>query len=208
MGTIAALKQRYKYLYLKDILNFYELDENLKASKKDQAKRLPRGAAGVASGNPAHMLDAAEYIKLAWDAISDTTIKNAFNKAELVTLKGRAHEEVDMMADLLCSFKALNNPIDESTLNEFVPVDDENSEEFYMRFWMTSMRRWKVYKQQMIMKMKTYTLWSNLAHIVQHQQETMSLFVGLHTYTIKFLKLRISCCVPMCKFKQEITIMS
>ena len=45
-------------------------------------------------------------------------------------MKGGAHEEVDMMADLLCSFKALNIPIDESTLDEFVHVDDENSEEF------------------------------------------------------------------------------
>ena len=76
------------------------------------------------------MLDAAQYIKLAWDTTSDTTIKNALNKAELVTLKGGAHEEVDMMADLLCSFKALNIPIDESTLNEFVHVYDENSEKF------------------------------------------------------------------------------
>ena len=76
------------------------------------------------------MLDAAKYVKLAWDAISDATIKNAFNLAELVTLKGGAHEEVDMMADLLCSLKALNIPIDESTLNEFVHVDDKNSKEF------------------------------------------------------------------------------
>ena len=56
--------------------------------------------------------------------------QNAFYKAELVTLKGGAHEEVDMMADLLCSFKALNIPIDESTLDQFVHVYDENSEEF------------------------------------------------------------------------------
>ena len=111
-------------------MDFYELDENLKARKKEQAKRLPSGAAGVAYGNPTHMLDAAKYIKLAWDAISDATIINAFNQAELVTLKGGAHEEVDMMADLLCSFKALNIPIDESTLDEFVHVDDKNSEEF------------------------------------------------------------------------------
>jgi hypothetical protein len=27
MGIIAALKKWYKYLYIKDILNFYELDE-------------------------------------------------------------------------------------------------------------------------------------------------------------------------------------
>ena len=76
------------------------------------------------------MLDAAKYIKLAWDAISDATIKNAFNKAELLTLKGGAHKEVNVMADLLCSFKALNIPIDESTLDEFVHVDDKNSEKF------------------------------------------------------------------------------
>ena len=76
------------------------------------------------------MLGAVQYIKLAWDAISDATIKNAFNKAELVTLKGGAQEKVDTMADLLCSFKALNIPIDESTLrvDEFVHVHDENSE--------------------------------------------------------------------------------
>ena len=104
----------------------------------------------------------AQYIKLAWDAISDATIKNAFNKAELVTLKGGAHEEVDMMADLLCNFKMKG-------LCMFMTKTEKS---FPMRFWMTSMRCWKVYKQPMIMKMKTYTLWSNLAHIVQHQQET------------------------------------
>ena len=34
------------------------------------------------------------------------------------------------------------------------------------------------------------------------------LFVDLNTYAIKFLKLRISYCVPMCKLKKEITIIS
>ena len=35
-----------------------------------------------------------------------------------------------MIADLLCSFKALNILINESTLDEFVHVDDKNNEEF------------------------------------------------------------------------------
>ena len=131
MGIITALKKRYKYLYLKDVLGFYELDKNLKARKKEQAKRLPRGAAGVAYGNPAHLLDAAQYIKVAWDAISDTTIKNAFNKAELFpTLQAGTNEETDLMADLLHNFEALNIPIDEGTMDEFVHADDENGEEF------------------------------------------------------------------------------
>ena len=69
-------------------MDFYELDENLKARKKEQAKRLPRRTAGVAYGNPAHMLNETQYIKLAWHTISDVTIKNAFNKGELVILKG------------------------------------------------------------------------------------------------------------------------
>ena len=61
-----------------------------------------------------HLLDAAQYIKLAWDAISDGTIKNAFNKFELLTLRGETDEEVDLTADLLRNFKALNIPIDKA----------------------------------------------------------------------------------------------
>jgi len=40
MGIIATLKKRYKYLYLKDILDFYELDKQLKQRKKELGKRL------------------------------------------------------------------------------------------------------------------------------------------------------------------------
>ena len=187
--------------------DFYKLDENLKACKKEQAKRLPRRAAGVAYSSPAHILNAAHYIKLAWDAILDATIK--INKAELVTLKGGAHKEVDMMADLLCNFKALNIPIDESsTLDEFVHVYDENSEEFSHEILddvnkvLESIQATNDNKDENI-----HTVVESCAHSPA-PTGNMSLFVGLSTYTIKFLKLRISCCVPMCKFKQEITIMS
>jgi hypothetical protein len=34
MGIIAALKKRFKYLYLKDSIDFYELDEEAKLRKK------------------------------------------------------------------------------------------------------------------------------------------------------------------------------
>jgi hypothetical protein len=36
MGIIAALKKQYKYLYLKDDLDFYELDDEATNQKKDQ----------------------------------------------------------------------------------------------------------------------------------------------------------------------------
>ena len=142
MGIIAALKKRYKYLYLKDVLGFYELDKDLKARKKEQAKRLPRGAAEVAYGNPAHLLDAAQYIKVAWDAISDTTIKNAFNKAELFpTLQAGTNKETDLMADLLHNFEALNIPIDEGTIwMSLCMLTMKMVKSFLKKLWKMSMR--------------------------------------------------------------------
>ena len=80
MGIIAALKKRYKYLYLIDILDHYELGEDIKTQIQNQAKRLQQGSAGVSYGHPAHLLDAATYVKQAWDDTSSATIKNAFNK--------------------------------------------------------------------------------------------------------------------------------
>ena len=62
-----------------------------------QANRLPRGAAGVAYGNPIHLLDAAQYIRLAWDSISDATIKNAYNfTTQLVPLRNAVGEKFDL----------------------------------------------------------------------------------------------------------------
>ena len=131
LGIIAALKKRYKYLYLKEVLEFYELDENSKSHKKEQSKRLRRGAAGVAYGNPAHLLDAALFVKDAWDAISASTIKNAFKKADLLKLDDCTTEEIDEIApDILHNFKSLNISITKDELEQFMHIDDESSEQF------------------------------------------------------------------------------
>jgi hypothetical protein len=87
MGIITALKKRYKYVYLKDILDFYELDEQLKQQKRELGKRLRRSATGVSYGNLAHLLDAASYVIEAWDSVSSSSIKNAFSKVELMNLE-------------------------------------------------------------------------------------------------------------------------
>ncbi len=39
MGIITALKKRFKYLYFKDVLDFYELDEEAKLQKKMHLSR-------------------------------------------------------------------------------------------------------------------------------------------------------------------------
>jgi hypothetical protein len=133
MGIIAALKKRFKYLYLKDVLDFYELDEEAKLRKKMQGWRLRRSAVGVAYENPVHMLDAASYVKEAWQSVSPSSIKNAFIKAEIMTLE--ANQEAmnkieDLVTEVAQAIATLNLSVGQDELEEFVHVDNENSDEF------------------------------------------------------------------------------
>jgi hypothetical protein len=133
MGIIAALKKRFKYLYFKDVLDFYELDEEAKLRKKMQGWRLRRDAAGVAYGNPTHMFDAASYVKEAWQSVSPSFIKNAFIKVEIMALEAdqeAVNEIEDLMTEVAQAIAALNLSVGQDELEEFVHVNDENSEKF------------------------------------------------------------------------------
>jgi len=133
MGIIAALKKRFKYLYLKDVLNFYELDEEAKLRKKMQGRRLRHDAIGVAYGNLVHLLDAASYVKEAWQSVSPSSIKNAFIKVEIMTLEvdQEAMNEIeDLVTEVAQAIAALNLSVGQDELEEFVHVNDENNEEF------------------------------------------------------------------------------
>ena len=130
IGLIAALKKRYKYLYLKDVLDFCDLDESVRIHKTKQGRRLPRGAAGVAYGKPAHLLDAAHYVKQAWEFISDTSIRNSLKKAQLLTPMVGVDEEPNFIPELLLTSRALEIPIDSDELDEFLHIDDEKNEEY------------------------------------------------------------------------------
>ncbi|ETV88714.1 hypothetical protein H257_00233 [Aphanomyces astaci] len=59
------------------------LDDVFKDSVERAAKNKLPGSAGVKYGRPAHVLDAASYIKAAWENVSSSTIKNAFAKADI-----------------------------------------------------------------------------------------------------------------------------
>ncbi len=133
MGIIIALKKRFKYLYLKDVLDFYELDEEAKLRKKMQGRRLRRGVVGVAYGNPAHMFDATSYVKEAWQSVSSSSIKNAFINVKIMTLEANqeaVNEIEDLGTEVAQAMVTLNLSIGQDELEEFVHVDDENSEEF------------------------------------------------------------------------------
>jgi hypothetical protein len=73
-GISNALKARYKFIYLRDVLCFYDLPEDKKESLQTLGTHLRRGSAGVEYGNPAHLMDAAKYIKEAWDSVLPISI--------------------------------------------------------------------------------------------------------------------------------------
>ena len=104
---------------------------SVRIDKTEQGKRLQRGAAGVAYGKPAHLLDAAHYVKQAWEFISDTSIRNSFHKAQLLTpMAEGVDEEPNFIPELLLSFRALDIAIDNDELDEFMHIDDEKNEEY------------------------------------------------------------------------------
>jgi hypothetical protein len=79
------------------------------------------------------LLDAANYVKEAWQSVSPNSIKNAFIKVKIMTLK--ADQEVvneieDFVTEVTQAIAALNLSVGQDELEEFVHVDDENSEKF------------------------------------------------------------------------------
>jgi hypothetical protein len=98
-----------------------------------QGRRLRCGAVGVAYGNRAHLLDAASYVKEAWQSVSPNSIKTAFIKAKIMTLEAdqeAVNEIEDLMTEVAQAIATLNLSVGQDELEEFVHVNDENSEEF------------------------------------------------------------------------------
>ena len=130
LGIIAAVKKRYKYLYLSEVLEFYQLVESEKTELKEQAKKKLRGTAGVAQGSPANLLDAARIIKSAWDDVAASSIRNSFRKADLgLNLNPGCVEDVGFNK-FISDFEDLNIPVTADELREFETADNETSLDF------------------------------------------------------------------------------
>ena len=83
-GMINALKTRYKFFYLRDVMCSYNLPEDNKEILQIQGTHLRRGSAGVGYGNPANLMDVAKNIKEAWDRVLPISIDNCFRKADIL----------------------------------------------------------------------------------------------------------------------------
>ena len=97
---------------------------------KYNINKLPRGAAGASYGNPVHLLDAANYIKHAWDAVSSTTISK---NAEIVETLQNEEDNLDVdelnniLASLMQVLSFMNVNVTEDEMNSFLNGDKENN---------------------------------------------------------------------------------
>ena len=135
LGIIGALKKRYKYLYLKDVLTFYTLNEASKNMVLDLSNQLRKGAPGVAHGQPANLFDAAFYITEAWNNVTAKAIQNCFRKAGLKIQfvdqedDSSPAKEVDV-EDLVHLFNEMKVEINHQLIEQFVQIDEETSPEY------------------------------------------------------------------------------
>ena len=138
MGIIAALRKRYKYILLKEIIGFHDFQTESKKQRADGYRRMRQGDAGVFYGKPATLLDAANFIKEAWDAIAPNTLMDCFLKADIiVSLDGSdavvPEEGIDELYALLqnCS---IQNELELSTIEEDIDyvlnADNEDAEDW------------------------------------------------------------------------------
>ena len=80
-GMINALKTRYKFLYLRAALCFYDYPEDEKGILQTLGTHHRRRSAGIEYGNPVHLMDAAKNIKGAWDSVLQISIENCLLKS-------------------------------------------------------------------------------------------------------------------------------
>ena len=118
---------------MNDVLEFHELTDEAKKALKMQEKSQRRGAAGVAYGKPAHLLDAARYITEAWNAISQQTIKNAFIKADLKIWSQNKEEPSNDIVDireLISRFSNVKISLTSEDIENNIQLDHEDNSEY------------------------------------------------------------------------------
>ena len=137
MGIIAALKKRYKYHLIREILAYHDSPDCVKIRLEDAAKRMRRGSIGLAFGKSPHLLDAANLIVTAWNEIKQETIFNCYRKADIISsfrandvdLQDGEMECIDDLVALLCNCNLLENVHVEEIRDEIMECVNADSNE-------------------------------------------------------------------------------
>lgn len=135
MGIIAAVKKRYKYLLIKEIISYHDSPETVKEQLSAAASRMRRGAAGVAFGKPPHLLDAANLVNIAWNEMSPQSLQNCFKKADIIArfrdipeIESASHD-LDNLVDLLQNCSILSNINDLNIREEMQKCLDDDCDQ-------------------------------------------------------------------------------
>ena len=86
-------------------------------------------------GNPAHLLDAAKYVQIAWDAVEPISIKHCFQKAKIMDFKepvprdDNSNDAFDL-SKLIQPIESIQEEITANDLEAFIHIDDEESPDF------------------------------------------------------------------------------
>ena len=110
-------------MYLKKILDFYELDTEIKVVLQEQA----RSSAVVDHGMTTTLLDAASN---AWKLITEETIRNAFVKADWKIDLSTGSDDFPSFDEVTDRLSRLDFVIDDQDIQDFITVDDEVSSEY------------------------------------------------------------------------------
>ncbi|KAF0711709.1 Aste57867_5125 [Aphanomyces stellatus] len=107
LGIIAATKKRYRFLLLQQVVSFLDKTDDERTDLASAAASMRAGAAGLMFGKRATVMDAARLLKEAWDAVSCSTIANAFKKADMRASYRDAVAEADEPEE--CSVESVDN---------------------------------------------------------------------------------------------------
>ncbi|KAG1685433.1 hypothetical protein DVH05_008371 [Phytophthora capsici] len=82
MGVIAALKAKYKYLLVQNMLSYHSAPDEVKEALKVAEDKSRSG--GLHFGHPPTLLDAARLLEQAWSQVPDELLANCFARANLI----------------------------------------------------------------------------------------------------------------------------
>ena len=139
MGIIVALKIRYKYHLIREILAYHDSLDYVKTCLEDIAKSMRRGSIGLAFGKSPHLLDAANLIVTAWNEIKQGIIFNCYRKADIIpsfrandvdSEDGEMEDQcIDDLVALLCNCNLLENAHVEEIRDEIMECVNAYSNE-------------------------------------------------------------------------------
>ncbi|KAF1327708.1 Jerky protein, partial [Globisporangium splendens] len=153
MGVFTALKNRYKWKLIKDLIAYHTLPTDVKDQLAAGFKSVRKGSAGVFFGKAPHLLDAARRVAESWAEISPELLRCSFEEAEIIpqfksqtkrtnqtaiaveAQEFKVEEEMLRILSVFCQAHATGGGVHETEtlaqdLQTYLHLDDESAEAY------------------------------------------------------------------------------